>query len=113
MSLQTSSYSSPAPRVQAAVHPFTPLSADEISIASGLIESQWPAQVDIHFKVLTLVEPPKVEVLPYLEAEKAGRPLPRIARKALVNYYIRNTVSSLAIEVRVWLQLTHQSEQIP
>lgn len=93
MSLQTSSsYSSTAPRVQAAVHPFTPLTADEISIAVGLIKAQWPAHADFHFKVLTLAEPPKVEVLPYLEAEKAGRPLPRIERKALINYYIRNTV---------------------
>jgi primary-amine oxidase len=92
--------------VQAAVHPFAPLSGDEIRIAAGLIKAQWPAQADFHFKVLTLAEPPKAEVLPYLEAEKSGRPLPRIARKAWINYYIRNTVSAHAMHVTQSQMLT-------
>jgi hypothetical protein len=46
----------------------------------------------VHFKVVTLQEPPKVEVLKYLEAEHGNKPLPAISRKAFINYYIRNTV---------------------
>ncbi|KAH6643583.1 copper amine oxidase [Boeremia exigua] len=82
-----------APRATKAVasHPLAPLSASEITTAASIIKASWPAHTDLHFKAITLQEPPKVEVLKYLEAEHAGSPLPGISRKAFVNYYIRNT----------------------
>ena len=73
-------------------HPLAPLSASEITTAASIIKGSWPAHADLHFKVITLQEPRKVEVLQYLEAEHAGRLRPDVARKAFVNYYIRNTV---------------------
>jgi primary-amine oxidase len=45
----------------------------------------------LHFKVVTLEEPPKTEVLRYLDAEHNKKPLPSVSRRAFINYYIRNT----------------------
>jgi primary-amine oxidase len=74
------------------MHPLAPLSESELKAAASIIKASWPAHTDLHFKVVTLEEPPKAEVLPYLDAEHSGKPLPSISRKAFVNYYIRNTV---------------------
>jgi primary-amine oxidase len=73
-------------------HPLAPLSAAELKTAASIIRASWPARTDLHFKVVTLQEPPKVEVLKYLEAEHGGKSLPTVSRRAFINYYIRNTV---------------------
>jgi primary-amine oxidase len=73
-------------------HPLAPLSASEITSAASIIKASWPAHTDLHFKVITLQEPRKLEALQYLEAEHAGKSRPEINRRAFVNYYIRNTV---------------------
>ena len=72
-------------------HPYNPLSADEIKYASSILETQWAQNTDIQYKVITLQEPPKKEVLPYLDAEARGASLPFIARKAFISYYPRKT----------------------
>lgn len=77
------------------VHPLAPLSEKELRDAAAIIRASWPAHTKLHFKVVTLQEPPKAEVVPYLEAEHNGRPLPLVSRRAFINYYIRNTVSSI------------------
>ena len=76
------------------VHPLAPLSEKELRDAAAIIKASWPAHTELHFKVVTLQEPPKGEVVVYLEAEHNGRPLPSVSRRAFLNYYIRNTVSS-------------------
>lgn len=81
------------PATQHVDHPLAPLTGEEITRAAELMRSVWSAQTDLHFKSVTLEEPPKAEVLGYLEAEHNGQSAPQIARKAFVNYYIRNTVS--------------------
>lgn len=73
-------------------HPLCPLTASEISDTAHLLKSLWPSNVDLLFKVVTLEEPQKKDFVPYLDAEYAGRTLPRIDRKAFVAYYLRNTV---------------------
>ena len=82
------------PAKQTDAHPLAPLSADEIRSAVSIIKSQWPANVDLHFKAVTLEEPAKAEAVPYVEAEFHGYDLPNIDRKAFLNYYIRLTVCS-------------------
>lgn len=77
-------------------HPFCPLTASEITTTADLLRSVWPSTIDLRFKVITLDEPAKKSMIPYLEAEHSGSPLPEIPRKAFVSYYIRNTVSSRA-----------------
>ncbi|KAF2711489.1 hypothetical protein K504DRAFT_427950 [Pleomassaria siparia CBS 279.74] len=72
-------------------HPLAPLSASEIAAAAQIIKASWPARTNLQFKVVTLEEPPKNEVLRYLDAEHSKQPLPSISRRAFLNYYIRNT----------------------
>jgi len=91
------------PAKQQVAHPLAALSAAEIAATAQLVKGAWPAQTDIHFKVITLQEPPKAEVVPYLEAEHSGGQTPTIARKAFVNYYIRNTVSPGSGVVSIWV----------
>jgi primary-amine oxidase len=79
------------PTKQTPSHPLAPLSASEITSAAAIIKAGWPAHTNLQFKVITLQEPPKSEVLPYLSAEHNNKPRPSISRKAWLNYYIRNT----------------------
>lgn len=113
MSLQNASESLPVrSSKRTAAHPFAPLSRDEISTASSLIQSQWPEKADLQFKAVTLEEPAKAEAVPFLEAERNGQRLPAIDRKAFVNYYIRKTVCACLREYRDMV-LTRRIEQIP
>ncbi|KAK4975559.1 hypothetical protein LTR66_010981, partial [Elasticomyces elasticus] len=77
--------------MQESSHPFAPLSAEEIKTASALVKGLWPSNTDLHYKVVTLEEPAKTEAVPYLDAEHSSNQLPRIDRRALVCYYLRNT----------------------
>jgi primary-amine oxidase len=92
MSTEVATGPNPRREKSAASHPLSPLSAAELQDAAAIIKASWPAHTDLHFKVVTLQEPPKVEVLKYLEAEHSGKPVPSLSRKAFINYYIRNTV---------------------
>ena len=74
-------------------HPLGPLTAKEISQSAGLIRRCWPDTVDCHFKVVTLLEPAKADLAPYLAAERAGLVAEAIDRRAFVVYYLRGTVS--------------------
>ena len=74
-------------------HPLGPLTSAEISESANLIKALWPANTNIQFKTITLHEPSKADLTPYLVAEHAGQPTPAVERKSFVVYYIRNTVS--------------------
>ena len=89
----STSQSIPFRSMTSEAHPLNPLSASEISVSAELIKSVWPAHTDLRFKAITLEEPPKRDLVPYLEAEHHGVSLPPIPRKSFVAYYIRNTVS--------------------
>lgn len=78
-------------------HPLGPLSGGEISQSSALIRAQWPEGTKFQFKIVTLLEPPKAELIPYLAAEKAKETPKPIDRKSQIVYYLRNTVSRLSI----------------
>ena len=73
-------------------HPLSPLTGAEISQATKIIHAIYPAKTKLQFKAITLQEPPKAQLLPYLDTDHNGRALPSIERKVFVNYYIRNTV---------------------
>ena len=74
-------------------HPLGPLTAFEITESARLIKSLWPTGTDIQFKSITLDEPNKADLVPFLAAEHAGRQPDAIERRSFVLYYIRNTVS--------------------
>lgn len=94
MSTQVHSFQPPKVKSKyASAHPLCALSGDEIAYTAELIRSRWPAHTDLRFKTITLDEPPKAQLLPYLQAEATGQQLPILDRKAFTAYYIRNTVS--------------------
>lgn len=79
------------PSKSSAPHPYAPLTPDEITNASTLLRAQWPQGTDIWFKGVTLAEPPKAEMQPFLDAEAKGETALGPARKAWVNYYLTRT----------------------
>lgn len=74
-------------------HPLSSLSAAEIETAARLVKELAPGRTDWQFKAITLEEPPKKTLIPYLEAEHEGRNPPKIKRQAFVAYYLRTTVT--------------------
>lgn len=80
-------------------HPLAPLDANEIASAASLVQQQWPPGTDIHFKVVTLQEPPKAQMIPLIEAENSGKTFRAPNRIVYLTYYIRNTVSCFNISV--------------
>jgi len=73
-------------------HPLAPLTASEITESTKLITASWPEGTNLQFKAITLQEPKKEEVEPYLAAERAGSQPEKIERRSFIIYYIRNTV---------------------
>lgn len=74
-------------------HPFAPLASREITASAQILKASWPESTDIHFKTITLLEPKKEEVIPFLAAERSGKKERSPERRSFVLYYIRNTVS--------------------
>ncbi|OAA59594.1 Copper amine oxidase [Niveomyces insectorum RCEF 264] len=72
-------------------HPLGPLTAAEITTATALVRQAWPDGTLFQFKVVTLREPAKAVLAPYLAAVRAGETPVAIPRRAYVAYYIRNT----------------------
>ncbi|PVH74441.1 hypothetical protein DL98DRAFT_429431 [Cadophora sp. DSE1049] len=72
-------------------HPLGPLTAGEITESAKLIRSIWPANTNVQFKSITLQEPNKADLVPFLAAEHAGQSTPTIERRSFVVYYLRNT----------------------
>ncbi|KAL8925133.1 MAG: hypothetical protein Q9208_003638 [Pyrenodesmia sp. 3 TL-2023] len=76
---------------QVSSHPLSPLTSSEITHTSALVQSLYPKSTSLQYKSITLQEPAKSELVPYLDAERSGITLPSIERRAFVSYYIRNT----------------------
>ncbi|EER45636.1 copper amine oxidase [Histoplasma capsulatum H143] len=90
-------------------HPFDPIRPNEVSLAAEILQASFP-DVPLRFKVIDVQEPIKRDVVPYLEAERLGTPLPakpaRIIQslfhrldtkaflKALVNLDTRTVISA-------------------
>jgi len=54
------------------MHPFDPLSPDEITRAAGIVRPHFGPQ-EPNFRVITLQEPPKKEMITFLEHEHGGK----------------------------------------
>jgi primary-amine oxidase len=54
------------------MHPFDPLSTDEISRAATIVRPHFGSH-EPNFRVITLQEPPKQEMIPYLDSEHRGQ----------------------------------------
>ncbi|KAJ6180086.1 hypothetical protein N7519_010547 [Penicillium mononematosum] len=72
------------------MHPFDPLSPAEISEATAIVRTHFPGQSPV-FRFITLKEPAKLEMLPFLENEDRGLPLnTRPARISRVQVVLRS-----------------------
>jgi primary-amine oxidase len=80
------------PAKHAAIHPLSPITASEITQAATFIKNLYPSHIELGFKAITLQEPEKAQLAPYLDAEHHGQPTGHIDRKAFINYIIKNTV---------------------
>ncbi|KAL3431918.1 copper amine oxidase [Aspergillus tetrazonus] len=58
------------------LHPFDPITPGEITLATKILQAAFPG-VKLRYKKIDLQEPIKAEVVPYIEAERLGKPLPR------------------------------------
>ncbi|KHO01369.1 copper amine oxidase 1 [Metarhizium album ARSEF 1941] len=70
-------------------HPLTQLTADEFVRARDVVTKQYAASQSLYFRQINLEEPSKESLVPYLEAEHAGRltpDTPRPPRQAHVEY---------------------------
>jgi primary-amine oxidase len=59
----------------AQLHPFDPLTPAEIQLAVKILEAAFPG-LSLRYKRIDVQEPLKKDVIPYIEAERQGLPLP-------------------------------------
>ncbi|KAE8384432.1 copper amine oxidase [Aspergillus alliaceus] len=56
-------------------HPFDPITPEEIQLATKILQAAFPG-VSLRYKKIDVQEPIKKEVVPFIEAERLGQPLP-------------------------------------
>lgn len=56
-------------------HPFDGITPGEIQLATKILEAAFPG-VNLRYKKIDIQEPTKKEVVPFIEAERLGKPLP-------------------------------------
>lgn len=73
------------------LHPFDPITPGEIQLAVKILEAAFPG-VNLRYKRIDVQEPIKKDVIPYIEAERLGKPLPpKPARLLLVLFHRLDT----------------------
>lgn len=82
------------------MHPLDPLTAVEIATASSVIISNSTGN-GVHFKNITLIEPPKSQIRQYLIAERHSATLPSVPRRASSLYYHRGTADLFVATVNL------------
>jgi primary-amine oxidase len=92
LTFQTTSALEHATAEAAHLHPLTPLTSTEIRAAAQLVRGLYVDGTQFRFKQITLLEPPKAQLAPYLDALHEGHPAQPLDRKAFVTYYLQNTV---------------------
>ncbi|KAE8138761.1 copper amine oxidase [Aspergillus pseudotamarii] len=70
------------------LHPFDPVRPEEIRLAVRILEASFPG-VPLRYNRIDIHEPIKQDVLPYIEAERLGKPLPPRPARLLYSYFNR------------------------
>ena len=89
------------------VHPLQPLTAEEITVARGVVINSYEKSTVISFRAIQLQEPKKAELIPYLSAEHAGevtfstRRPPRLAK---AQFYVNTGKKSQYVQSTIDLQ---------
>ncbi|EEP82637.1 conserved hypothetical protein [Uncinocarpus reesii 1704] len=81
-----------------ASHPFDPLSPEEIALVVQAVKHAY-AEKNVIFRVVTLAEPRKVDMIPFLEAEHASKSAIPPCRTAMVQFYLENSSDFREIHV--------------
>ena len=90
-----------------APHPLLTLSIDETNTARDVILKAHPG-ASIYFRIISLLEPPKAELLNFLDAEHSGRvssSTPRPARLAEVKYDAIEAGSKVPVYQEAWVDI--------
>ena len=74
------------------IHPFDSVKDFEIRLASKLVKDAYPASANVHFVQIDRVDPPKKDMIKYLDAEKVGQ-TPQAIPRILYTYYYTNTLT--------------------
>ncbi|TVY45086.1 Copper amine oxidase [Lachnellula subtilissima] len=94
------------------VHPLDPLSPSEISSVAEVLRATFPAN-QVIFRVITLAEPPKALLVPYLSAERANLPRPVVPRKAFCQYYLDDRQQFRQLEIDLATKELSAREALP
>jgi primary-amine oxidase len=78
----------PSQTTAVTLHPFDPLAPSEIQLAVKILEAAFPG-VPLRYKRIDVQEPLKKEVIPYIEAERLGTPLPKRPTRLLQSLFHR------------------------
>lgn len=79
------------------IHPFDTVTESEVRLASKLVKDAYPASANVHFTQIDKVDPPKKDMIKYLEAEKHGGELPFIPRVLYCYYYTEQLTFNKAL----------------
>lgn len=79
------------------VHPFDTVTHAEVRLASKLVKDSHDAADGVHFVGIDRLDPPKKDMLRYLQAEREGLPLPTIPRVLHCYYYTHKTTFNKAL----------------
>ncbi|KZF19168.1 hypothetical protein L228DRAFT_215185 [Xylona heveae TC161] len=94
-------------------HPLDPLAAVETIQAAQLLKGHATGS-SLHFKYITIAEPPKNVLRAYLAAERTGKAdLPHIPRRASALYYLRGTAELYLAKVNLDDETVDSVEKLP
>ncbi|OWB55215.1 copper ion binding protein [[Candida] boidinii] len=71
-----------------ALHPFDPITDAEMRITSKLVKDQYKDGEKPHFVTIDRLDPPKKDMVKYLDAEKKGLTTPHINRTTFAYFYL-------------------------
>ncbi|KAF2009154.1 hypothetical protein BU24DRAFT_428676 [Aaosphaeria arxii CBS 175.79] len=92
----------------ASPHPFDPLVPKEIEKAAQVVRSKFAGQ-DINFRVITLKEPPKEEMIKFLDLEHAKQPFHNIPARIARVEIVTKTTSGASALFELHIDLGHGS----
>ncbi|KAK6196994.1 hypothetical protein LQW54_010956 [Pestalotiopsis sp. IQ-011] len=93
------------------MHPLDPLTPTEIAVAAKIVKCINEDQ-SIHFKNITLIEPPKEKLRKFLAAERNGTSAPLPARRVSSLYYHRGTADLFHTTIDLNLGKVEGTEQL-
>jgi len=97
--------------IKAKMHPLDPITAEEITQVSTLLKAK-TSDKSLHFKLITISEPPKSILRPFLAAERNGSTPSQIPRLASALYYHRGTADLFLAEVNLDTNSVHDVKKV-